>query len=191
MGLDQYVYRMKQVGQKTIKAMDGKHIDDIDYHKYLVLDKKGVDNNPEMYRDLMSLLRPITIVESYINVAQLKKDAGVPEDWSLISRSIMNGETTYTWGTFDNHIKATVNDDNSDKYVYEERIPSYICRCTEVYYMRKHYEVQDDMYDLYDGAIENCGYHHMSEEMIDMLNFKEGKKVLDTQATNLYYHEWY
>ena len=191
MGLDQYVYRLKQVGDKTIKVLQGKMTNDLDWKKYLVLDKQGVDQKPEMYKDIMHLLRPIKLKELLVNLDQLKKDAGVPDDWDITCRSIMGTETTYTWGTIDNHISATVNDDNSDKYVYEKEVESYICYCKEVYYMRKHYDVQDDMYNLYDGAIENCGYYHMSEEMIDMLNFKEGKKVLDTQANNLYYHEWY
>lgn len=191
MGLDQYIYRLKQVGSKTVKALNGKHMEELDNKVYLILSKSGVDKYPEMFKDIMNILRPITLIDSFVDVNKLKRDAGVPDSWGLTCRSYVGNEMTYTWGTMDNHISATVNDDNKDKYVYEESVPSYICYAKEVYYMRKHYEVQDDMYDLYDGVIENCGYHHMSEEMIDMLNFKEGKKVLDTQANNLYYHEWY
>lgn len=191
MGLDQYIYRLKQVGDKTIKALQGKKVEELDWHKYLVMDKNGVDCKPEMYKDIMHLLRPIKLIESYVDVEKLKKDAGVPEDWSLTCRSIMGSEITYTWGDLNGHISATVNKDNEDKYVYEKEIESYICYCKEVYYTRKEYEIQDIMYDLYEGDIENCGYHHMSEDMIEALNEGEGKKVLDTDATNLYYHEWY
>lgn len=190
MGLDQYVYRLKQVGTKTIKALEGKMAEDLDWKKYLVLDKQGVDQS-EMYKDIMHLLRPIKLKELRVNLDQLKKDAGVPDDWDVTCRSIMGTEITYTWGTMNNHISATVNADNENKYVYEKEVESYICYCTEVHYMRKEYDIQDAMYDLYDGDIENCGYYHMSKEMIDKLNELSGKKVLDNSATNLYYHEWY
>ena len=141
MGLDQYIYRLSKVGKDTIKKLNGMHKDDIDYHDYMVVSKETIDKYPNSYSDILDILRPIQVKNTFID-----------------------GEKT---------------------------VDSYICKRKEVYYMRKEYEVQDSIYELYDGVIDNCGYHHMTEDMIDVVNECAGKKVLDTQANNLYYHEWY
>ena len=191
MGLDHYVYRMKQIGKKTLLQLNGKKEDDFDYHEYLILDKDYVDDNPSMYKDIMTILRPIQIVKEYVNMDLIRKDNNIPEDWHLGLRSYGEDITYGFYGRDHQSKQVHLTVEQHKKYEYSELVDSYICYCTEVHYMRKEYDIQDAMYELHDGDIQNCGYYHMSEEMIDKLNELSGRKVLDESATNLYYHEWY
>lgn len=193
MGLDQYIYRCSKIGKKTLLQLNGKRKNEIDWHEYMALRKDGVDESPEKYGDLMDILQPIKLVETLINMYRIMEDHDVPAHYETDYRSMGNGKIT--WGFYgesgEKPITVSLTDDELKPYIYDQPTDYYICRGKEVYYMRKHYDTQDAMYDLYDGDIQNCGYHHMSEVMIHDLNDLEGKKVLDENATNLYYHEWY
>ena len=191
MGLDQYVYRMKKIGKATAKQLEGKNTAEIDYNKFVVMDQDYVDKNPDMFSDIKDILTPVTVIDTTIDIERIKKDYDVPEHWCIYMRSFMGGGATYGFSGDGKSVTVSLDDNKLKQYLLEENTPSYVCYMTEVYYMRKHYETQDAMYDLYDGDIQNCGYHHMSEVMIHDLNDLEGKKVLDENATNLYYHEWY
>lgn len=190
MGLDQYIYRMKKIGKDTLKELNGKHMDNIDGSQYMTIDKRFVDSAE--YRDLADILQPIKLVATYIDEQKIKRDAKIPDDWQRTFEMTGRDLIKYVYGK-NGECKSVVIPRSvfESRYLYDQEKDFYICRCKEVYYMRKFYDVQDAMYDLYDGDIENLGYHHMSEKMIYTLNDLVGKKVLDTDATNLYYHEWY
>lgn len=190
MGLDHYVYRMKKIGKETLKQLNGKHADEFDWHKYLVLDAEYVETERGMYEDLKGVLQPITVIKTFVDIPRIEKELEIPNTAGIIMTSHQGNTTTYIWNTPD-HKSFTLNEQNEKEYTYNEEVPSYICYCTEVHYMRKEYEIQDAMYELYDGDIQNCGYYHMSEDMLDKINELSGRKVVDSSATNLFYHEWY
>lgn len=193
MGLDQYIYRCSKIGKKTLSQLNGKRESEIDWHEYMALRKDSVDKHPEKYGDLMDILQPIKLVETLINMYRIREDHDVPAHYEIGYRSVGNGQTTWSFygDPEEKPITVSLTDDELKPYTYDQPTDYYICRGKEVYYMRKEYEVQDSIYELYDGTIENCGYHHMSENMIDVVNECAGKKVLDPTATNLFYHEWY
>lgn len=195
MGLDQYIYRLSKVGKDTIKKLNGMNEDDIDWHDYMIVSKETMDKYPNCYSDILDILRPIQVKNTLIDIDRMEKDYHV--DGLRCRGTIMSYKGIvyeYVKKTPDgNHetISISLSEEQLKKYRYEKTVDSYICRRKEVYYMRKEYEVQDSIYELYDGAIENCGYHHMSEDMIHAVNECAGKKVLDPAATNLFYYEWY
>lgn len=193
MGLDQYVYKCSKIGKKTLLQLDGKREAAIDWREYMALRKDGVDEHPEMYSDLMDILQPIKLVETLINMYRIREDNDVPSHYEIGFRSTGNGKTTWKFygESEEKPVTVSLTDDELKPYIYDQPSTYYICRCKEVYYMRKHYDTQDAIYDAYDGDIQNCGYHHMSQEMIEVLNDMEGKRILDPNAKTLYYHEWY
>jgi len=191
MGLDQYVYRLSKVGKDTIKKLNGMNEDDIDWHDYMVVSKEAMDKYPNSYSDILDILRPIQVKNILVDTERMEKDYHV--DGLYCRGTIMSSKGIVYEYVDGNHetISIALSEEQLKKYRYEKTVDSYICKRKEVYYMRKEYEVQDSIYELYDGVIDNCGYHHMTEDMIDVVNECAGKKVLDTQANNLYYHEWY
>lgn len=195
MGLDQYVYRLSKVGKDTIKKLNGMYEDNIDWHDYMIVSKETVDKYPNSYSDILDILRPIQVKNILLDVDRMEKDYHVD---GLDCRSTIMNYKGITYEYLKKHsngdceqISISLSEEQLKKYLYEKTVDSYICRRKEVYYMRKEYEVQDSIYELYDGVIDNCGYHHMTEDMIDVVNECAGKKVLDPAATNLFYHEWY
>lgn len=192
MGLDQYVYQMRKVSQKNIQEFNKKNVDDLP-DGVLTINKASVDENPNMYKDILPILTPIKLVATLIDMERIKKDHNVPEYYQIGSRSCGGG--SIGWGFYAperrGYVDVTLDEDELKSYLYDEERDYYICYYKEVYYMRKHYDTQDLMYEIYEGEIENCGFHHMSQEMIEALNESEGKRVLDTRAKSLYYYEWY
>ncbi len=193
MGLDQYIYRCRKIGKKALLQLNGKRKSEIDWHEYMVLHKDRVDKRHEMYGDLMDILQPIKLVKTSIDMYRIRENHDVPAHYEIGYRS--EGDGQITWSFYgdpeEKPVIVSLTDNELKPYTYDQLTDYYICRSKEVYYMRKEYEVQDSIYELYDGTIENCGYHHMSENMIDVVNECAGKKVLDPAATNLFYHEWY
>lgn len=195
MGLDQFVYRMSKVGRDTLKQLNGKNEKDIDFRKFLVISQDEADWHPDMYSDIKDILSPVYMIYTFVNITKIRQDYEVPEDWEIGMKSYGGGEVTYGFRKYvDKEWKTksvTLTDDELKKYLYDEEIPSYICYKKEVHYMRKEYDIDDAMSELYDGTLENCGYHRMNVDMIDTLNELSGKKILNPDATNLYYHQWY
>lgn len=193
MGLDQYIYRCSKIGKKALAQFNGKRESEIDWHEYMTLHKNSVDKHPEMYSDLMDILQPVKLVETLINMHRIREDHDVPSHYEIGFRSVGNGETMWRFygEPEEKSITVSLTDDELKPYIYDQPAEYYICRGKEVYYMRKHYDTQDAIYETYEGDIQNCGYYHMTQEMIEALNDEEGRRVLDPDAKTLYYHEWY
>jgi hypothetical protein len=98
MGLDQYVYRCSKIGKKTLLQLNGKRENEIDWHEYMALRKDDVDENPEMYGDLMDILQPIKLVETLINMYRIMEDHDVPAHYEIGYRSMGNGKKI--WGFY-------------------------------------------------------------------------------------------
>jgi hypothetical protein len=83
---------------------------------------------------------------------------------------------------------------------YTKKVPKnfLITSKEEVQYWRKEYDVQSDIYDVYNEhtgrSIINCGYHILTPEMIEDLNLRNETfrdcHFEDSDST-LVYHEWY
>lgn len=204
MGLDMYLYKVKKLGQKKIKELDGMKEKDI-YENY---DNIGVFHIPEdeendeefyeMFRDIIPYCTRICISCDYIDMEQIRKDADISDDWSLGGRIMSPTVYEYRFYSPDGkHKTVTIPvDELEKKYIITEREEVYVVKRKEVGYWRKQYDLQDLLYKDYGREIYNCGYHRVNANMFDdIMAYKEvGYGGLNREIKTddvLFYHEWY
>ena len=190
MGLDHYIYRVRkpQLEERVYESAE-------------------IDNMPNMHRaflkdaeeemELIEQLLPYTVVRDvesqFINAKKLFEDYNIPENAHMCYMSSF--EITYA-GTDENgkRVEKTVSTREIDeKYTIKKVLPCYIWESEEVQYWRKHYELQDWIYEHIDG-VQNTGYYILDADLIRELNkeFDEHipKEDPDDESA-LFYWEWY
>lgn len=190
MGLDQYIYRAKKP-QLEERVYESAEIDSmLNMHRVFL-----VDAEDEM--DLIEQLLPYTVVREvkakFMDDKKMFADHGIPKNAYMCYMSSV--EITYTW-TDENgkrNEKTIAMREVDEKYTIEKVLPCYIWESEEVQYWRKHYELQDWIYDHIDG-VQNTGYYILDADLIRELNkeFDEHipKEDPDDESA-LFYWEWY
>ena len=185
MGLDMFLYRAKRLSDKAVKEIEGTEIYSKDYN-YL---------NPEYESEFKSLLpfsRKVNVLVDYMDTDKIKKEFGIPADAHNTVQSFMRGMTKLGFNYGDNeHKDVSITDtDMKEKYTITKSEVRYVVELKEICYWRKNYELQDELYELCDEQIENCGYHAVNEEMLRVIN-KHTDSTITNKNGNLFYHEWY
>lgn len=81
------------------------------------------------------------------------------------------------------------------KYIVERVEKRFVCKCDEVQYWRKAYDIQNWFHDHIDDEVENTGFYILSRELL--LEFGESFSEYEIEAedpseeTALFYWEWY
>ena len=126
-------------------------------------------------------------VEKMIADYNLPKNSGI---WRCGGGGITIG------GTDENgkRINQEISDDEiREKYTKTDTLPHYIWKQEEVKYWRKHYDLQDWIYENID-SVDNTAYCLLNADLIEDINdaFNEDIPVEEpTDESALFYWEWY
>jgi len=199
MGLDMWIYSGKKPEEDKIP--EKPHADELDKLRLNYYIKEDIEEDLYLLKDLLPICIEREGTADDIDWARLRKDYNVPETahcggWSnLVDSCIFN--------YWDNDEKYTIDitDEKLDTYSIIRNVHFIITDLDEISYFRKEYGLQEDIYDVYHEYtgedIQNCGYYHLTPEMIKELNERNklfAKEYFGTFAENddsLYYHEWY
>lgn len=190
MGLDQYIYRVRkpQLEERVYKSEEIDNMSNM--HRVLLSD---IEDDIELIEQLI----PYTVIRNVeiqcVNREKLFANYNLPQNSYMCYMS--SWETQYR-GTDDNGniVEATVSyREIEEKYTITKVLPCYIWESEEVQYWRKHYEIQDWIYDKLDN-VQNLGYYILDADVIRELNkeFDEHLPKEDPdEESALFYHEWY
>ena len=200
MGLDMCAYKIRKLDISEVAQLQGRYASSLnkDYRSYVVFEKEeALDENGNfipMYAQLAPYLSEVEMIDTLFNIDQLKKDYGIPEDADISGEGYIGNVSTYyfQWGQGEKRVE--LNDEEYEKYVYEDAVGFYICGCEEIAYWRKEFRLQDKMYELCPVEIENCGYYRCTDEMIaamkDFDAFEDGVPECGSDEA-IFYWEWY
>lgn len=190
MGLDQFIYRVRkpELEERVYKSTEIDNMPNM--HRVFL-----VDAEDEM--DLIEQLLPYTVVRAveaqFMDTKKIFEDYGLPENAHV---RYMSGVSITYEGTDENgnHVEKTISMwEVDEKYTVKKVLPCYIWESEEVQYWRKHYALQDWIYEHIDG-VRNTGYYILDAELIRELNkeFDEHipKEDPDDESA-LFYWEWY
>lgn len=189
MGLDMYIYKVSKIGleKRTYTSAEIRE---------LGLTCIAVDEANE-YKQLYADLLPYTIKRDvsaeFLDMEKIIADYHLPSNSSV---GMMSYEKITVSGKNDNgeYIRQEITRDEIDnKYTVTKTNPYYIWKDKQVAYWRKHYDLQDWIYDEL-GNVDNTGYYMLNTNVIQELNdtFDEDVPVIEpTKDSALFYWEWY
>ena len=184
MGLDMFMFKVRKLSDKEVASLSGKNTQ-IFTNDILFFTKKDVEkeDTQDMLRDLKPYLTMIPAVTSFYDVEKIKADNDIPAEAMIGMRCHERNNTmrfTFYWKDGRKEVSFADTD-----YVIDENVEVYACHHEEIRYWRKNYELQNKIYENYDGEIENCGYYALNEEFLKELFPR--RKYFD----GILYHEWY
>lgn len=210
MGLDMYVYKVTKLSNSDVDHVlhltpdEIQNIDEDDYFSAPVnMTLCDRIDGIKKYDALFPFLTKIHVPRQFVNLAQMKKDFGIPEDWST-------GGQGWSWDpgtnknynayhfsnpdcTADREVKLE-DEEFEQKYVYIESADCYLWREEEVSYWRKEYELRDRLHRMI-GNAENCGYYPVTADMKTLMKryhgFTNGIPRVNHKTTELFYHPWW
>ena len=190
MGLDQHIYRVRKPELED-RVYTSFEIDSMgNMHRIFLMD---IDEEQELIEQLMPYVVVRGVASQFVNKTQLLKDYNLPDNSYMSYMSSV--EITYT-GTDENgnRVEKTISMQEVDeKYTTTEVLPCYIWEEEEVQYWRKHYDLQDWIYEHING-VQNTGYYMLDASMIRALNKEFGEhlpKEDPDDESALFYWEWY
>ena len=193
MGLDMYIMEAEKISAETAKGL--KTIDDCYKHELIVMSKKHYEENDEMMSDLLPFFTEVEILVHKTDHERFRKDYKIPDNYHQTGFS--NGHNlhfTYSNEDHSDEIKIEIPENEyTDKYIYQIPEKCYVAKLQEIEYWRKHYDLQDliyEMYHEYTGKyVDNCGFYRLTKEMIEEINYEFDENL--PCSDDLYYHEWY
>ena len=201
MGLDMYAYKIRKPTDDEAVAFEGMDAGELsgEFAAIRVSDTK--DNDGELAcKDLLHYASIIRMKTRCFNQEKFLEDHDIPRDAVCGMRSYSGESFTYEYfwkpagsdKKISKELTFTDIDEFDRKYGYWEE-EDYIVFCEdEVGYWRKNYDLQDRLYDAYEGQIVNCGYHLCNDEMLSLMReagMTEDCECQDGEA--IFYHEWY
>ena len=198
MGLDMYAYRLRKPTEKELE--DIKTTGKIPDH-FITIQKDDIDKNS--CKDVKPFAKLMPVKIEYINMEQIRKDNDIPDNMYCFGTGYREDAVHYNFIHGDESKNIVVSyKDIEDKYTITSVEDRYIAHIDNVGYWRKEYTLQDTLHELYDGYIENCGFHKCSPEMIEaMLDKKydneaygigiKSTAAVTTEDEDIFYEEWY
>lgn len=206
MGLDMYLYRISRISSSEQRKLRGKTEMQIYDKGYSVFHRPNSSNDDgHLLDNIKPYLRGIKIPIEYFDMKKIRKDFKIPKN-ALQSGSCMSYERIKFEFCSPDYKKSYAADLNSPelikKYTYTKLTYCYVCRMTEIGYWRKHYKLQQKLYDeaLLDGiTIENCGYYPLTDGMTKAIlndDYEYSEQVSPhslkcDEDSIVVYHEWY
>lgn len=90
-----------------------------------------------------------------------------------------------------------ISDEELKKYDKQVIRKALIYKYDELAYWRKEYDLQDLIYNEYNGEVYNCGFHKIDDELMKKINKYLKLREMNKQSINddgyivKMYHEWY
>lgn len=189
MGLDMYVYKVRKAELED-REYTTKELSDLNLSYVCVEDEYNVS-------DLYAQLLPYTIkrnasAECY-DIEKMIADFNLPSNSHI---GMLSYEMIVLYGTTDGgrYVRQEIfREDIENKYTITKTSAYYIWEQEEVEYWRKHYDLQDWIYDTLEN-VDNTGYYILNANVIAELNKKFNECLPEEDPTDesaLFYWEWY
>ena len=189
MGLDQYIYRIKKL-ELSERLYTSEELGAMDLNKIVVED---FENHKELYGQLEPYAVKRDVLCKLYDIEKMIADYNLPGN-SHIWRYCGNEITISGYDANNQRIDQTISyDEINRKYTKTEIIPYYLFSTEEVCYWRKHYDLQDWVYENIDN-VDNTAYCILDTGLIQDLNeiFDADIPVEEpTDESALFYWEWY
>lgn len=189
MGLDQYVYKVSKIGleKRTYTSAELRELG------LNFISADIVKENECLYYQLLPYTIKRDISVEFIDTDKIIADYHLPSNSSV---GMMSYDKITLSGKNENgeYIRQDITrDEIENKYTITKINPYYIWKEKQVAYWRKHYDLQDWIYDEL-GDVDNTGYYMLNADVIKSLNwtFAEDLPVMEpTKDSALFYWEWY
>ena len=189
MGLDMYVYRIKKA--------------ELEERKYTTIELSNLGLSYVCVEDahddisLYAQLLPYTIkrnasAECY-DIEKMIADFNLPSNSHI---GMYSYEMIVLYGTTDDgkYVKQEIfREDIEKKYTITKTSTYYIWESENIAYWRKHYDLQDWIYDTLEN-VDNTGFYILNADVITELNKKFDEYLPEEDPTDesaLFYWEWY
>lgn len=189
MGLDQYIFRIKkaELEERDYKA------DELRDMGLNFISLTAAYKNLNLYSQLLPYTIQRSVSDEFINMEKIIEDYNLPKDSYIGMISYAN---IVVRGKNDNGecVEQEIYREEIDaKYTITKTELYHIWTSEEVMYWRKHYDLQDWIYETIDD-VDNTGYYILDAETIRELNreFEECIPIEEpTDESALFYWEWY
>ena len=190
MGLDMYVYRIRKA-----KLEDREYTtEELSKLGLGYVSVKDAESDMHLFAQLLPYTIKRNVSAQFYNVKQIIEDYNLPKDSHIgmisYERIVVGGRTDsgeyVSQEVFREEIEKKYIETITDIYYVWEREE-------EVAYWRKHYDLQDWIYDNVEG-VDNTGYYILNAETIRELNKKFDECLPEEDPTDesaLFYWEWY
>ena len=196
MGLDMWIYGIKEINEKNIpENVTEEWLDDNGYS--YVQQYEDDDEFDKMYPDLYdySIMKDVIFTDTDFD--KIKKDYNLPKN-ALVSGFGSDGTIIFSYGKLGRFRKEnTKSNEELKKYDKQVTRKALIYKYNELAYWRKEYDLQDLIYNEYNGDVYNCGFHKIDDELMKKINKYLKSKGMDKQSINddgyvvKMYHELY
>lgn len=184
MGLDMYVYRLKKANLAD-RVYTSEELRELGLDAVPVEDAEKYAN---IYAEVLPYVIKREVVRQVYNLEKIIADYNLPSNSRIWMYSYEGIKLCCKDDNGNDVDQYVTRDEISKKYTLTEVIEYYVFKTEEVAYWRKHYDLQDWIYDAL-GNVENTKYCYLPEEIIEEINteFNEGIPV----EPDLFYWEWY
>jgi len=196
MGLDMWIYGIKEINEKDIPENVTEEWLDNNGYAY-VQQYEDDDEFDKMYHDLYDYSIMKDVIFTVIDDDKIKEDNKLPKN-AILSGWKSDGTIIFSYGKQGRFRKEiTISNEELKKYDKQVIRKALIYKYDELAYWRKEYDLQDLIYNEYNGDIYNCGFHKIDDELMKKINKYLKSKGMDKQSINddgyvvKMYHEWY
>ena len=190
MGLDMYAYRVRKLTDEELTEIEGRNVSNLGDEVLCIPEEDIAENEDGAFADLLPYIRQVNVAKTETDFDKIRRDYGVPDSWELYSYGYNGSATTLRfWGGNRNNVKEiSISYQKSKEYERTRIVPCRAVHYVEVGYWRKEYDLEDALYEAYDGQIVNCGFHLANEKMQRLM--LEHDAYFSPDDT-VFYHEWY
>ena len=187
MGLDQYLYRVtKPEGVRKNRVYDEG---DALLNGCAIINAKEIDS--DMYVALKPFTVPIKVLSSCIDMDKIRKD------FNLSDEAYVGSFYSSKYHIYDKESESAnvviTDTEMKENYTSIQYQDIYVCKCEQIHYWRKNYEISDFLNDQIPN-LENCGFYPINRNLAEYLQDFDGTINLDDfpeADSNVMYHEWY
>lgn len=198
MGLDMYIYGIKEINEKDIpENITEEWLDNNGYSYVQRYEDDDEDEFDKMYHDLYDYSVMKDVIFTDIDYDKIYKDYKLPKN-AVLSGLKSGGTFIFQYGKYGELSKeVTISDEELKKYDKQVIRKALIYKYDELAYWRKEYDLQDLIYNEYNGEIYNCGFHKIDDELMKKINKYLKSRKMDKQSINddgyivKMYQEWY
>ena len=192
MGLDMWMYGIKDISEENIP--DSMPESWYEENGYKLITRYENDNDfDEMFHDMFEYSVERNVEYGETDYDKIKEDYGIKKEADI---SYFGGNTIgFSCKDYYKQIDISQDEWNSyDKKVFHK---AFIFKGDELAYWRKEYDLQDLIYNEYNGQIHNCGFHRLTKKMMTKINRYLKSRDMSKQNINdeeyvaKMYHEWY
>ena len=192
MGLDMWMYGIKDISNENIP--DGMPESWYEENGYKLVTHYDDDNDFEqMFHDMYAYSVEKNVEYGETDFDKIKEDYGIKKE----AYFSYFGGNTIGFSCKDYYKEIDITHDELDKYEKKVFHKALIFKGDELAYWRKEYDLQDLIYNEYNGQICNCGFHRLTKTMMTKINRYLKSRDMSKQNINgedyvaKMYHEWY